>query len=135
MKARAVCRAFLFTAAASSVSTGSIAAEGVSFSNDLVPVLKKRCAICHLTGAEAGNMALHPRAAYGYLVDVPSVQAPELMRVAPAEPEKSYLLMKLEGSHLDAGGTGTTMPFNEPPLDAATIDQFRQWIAAGAPEN
>ena len=113
----------------------AVAAEGVSFSEDLVPLLKKRCAICHLTGQEAGNMALHPRAAYSNLVGVPSVQAPAMQRVRSGSPQESYLLHKLEGTHLDAGGTGVRMPYNEPPLDAATIAMFRDWIAAGAAEN
>ncbi|MFV0278948.1 MAG: hypothetical protein ACK5HY_17460 [Parahaliea sp.] len=108
------------------------ASGAVSFKNNIVPVLKKRCAICHLTGTEAGNMALHPRAAYGYLVDVASVQAPGMMRVLPGDPGQSYLIRKLEGTHLDAGGTGLRMPFNEPPLDATTLALFREWVASGA---
>ena len=118
------------------VSTGNtLADEAVSFKTDLVPLLKKRCAVCHLTGGEAGNMALHPRAAYGSLVDVASVQAENMLRVAPGDPDTSYLLHKLEDTHLDAGGTGARMPFNEPPLDPEAVQLFRAWIEAGAPEN
>ncbi len=124
---------FAFTGLAALIAAG--AAAEVSFSEALVPVLKKRCAICHLTGQEAGGMALHPRAAYGSLVGVASVQVPGMQRVAPGSPQDSYLLHKLEGTHLDAGGTGLRMPFNESPLDPETIGRFRDWIAAGAPDN
>ena len=110
-------------------------ADDVSFKADLVPVLKTRCATCHLTGEEGGNMALHPRAAYASLVGVASIEAPMLQRVHPGKPEQSYLLLKLEGTHLDAGGNGVRMPFGEAPLDAAVIGKFRAWIAAGAADN
>jgi hypothetical protein len=110
------------------------AAATVSFSRDLVPVLKASCASCHLTGDEAGNLALHPGAAYRSLVGVPSIES-EWLRVKPGVPDESYLLMKIDGTHLDAGGSGARMPFNMPALDAATRERFRQWIAAGAPEN
>lgn len=109
-------------------------AATVSFSRDLVPVLKSQCAICHLTGQEPGQMALHPKAAYKNLVGVPSVES-KLPRVAPGAPDDSYLQRKLEGTHLDAGGNGERMPLAQAPLDAATIAKFRAWIAAGALDN
>jgi hypothetical protein len=122
--------------AALSVCAAAAAADAaaVSFSRDLVPVLRSQCAICHLTGQEPGQMALHPRAAYKSIVGAPSVEAP-LARVKPGAPEESYLLRKIEGTHLDAGGNGERMPLAQAPLDAATIAKFRAWIAAGAPEN
>jgi len=110
------------------------AGETVSFDADLVPVLRRQCAACHLTGQEAGKMALHPKAAYDTLVEVPSVES-EFLRVKPGAPDESYLLMKLEGSHLDHGGIGLRMPMGGAPLDAATLAQFRAWIAMGAPRN
>ena len=116
-------------------SSSAAGTEAVSFSRDLVPVLKTRCAACHLTGTEAGNMALHPRAAYTSLVGVPSVEVPGMSRVEPGSPAESYLVHKLEGSHLDAGGNGVRMPLNEPPLDADTLSRFRRWVEAGAPDN
>jgi hypothetical protein len=107
----------------------------VSFKTDLVPILKTQCATCHLMGTEAGNIALHPGAAYANLVNVSSVEAPELLRVRPGRPEASYLMLKLEGTHLDAGGSGVRMPFGAPPLDDDTLGLFRIWIAAGAENN
>jgi len=110
-------------------------ADTVSFKSDLVPILKTRCATCHLMGTEAGNIALHPGAAYANLVNVPSVEAPALMRVQPGEPQASYLMLKLEGTHLDKGGSGVRMPFDAPPLEDDTLAMFRAWIAAGAENN
>jgi hypothetical protein len=51
------------------------------------------------------------------------------MRVKPGDPANSYVIHKLEGS---AGITGSRMPLGGPFLDAATIDEVRSWIAAGA---
>ena len=120
---------------ASTAPPATTAAPGsVSFSRDLVPVLKSSCASCHLTGSESGNLALHPGAAYKSIVGVPSIES-KWLRVKPGAPDESYLLMKIEGTHLDAGGSGGRMPFNMQPLDAPTLQRFRDWIAAGAPEN
>lgn len=109
-------------------------AGAVSFSRDLVPVLRTQCATCHMTGQEAGQMALHPGAAYASLVNVKSPVV-GLVRVVPGKPEQSYLLMKLNGTHLDHGGTGTRMPFGVPPLPQKVVDQFAAWIKAGAKNN
>jgi hypothetical protein len=106
----------------------------VSFKQSIVPVLKTKCASCHLTGQEGGALALHPGAAYASLVNVKSSEA-GLLRVKPGAPDQSYLLMKLLGTHLDHGGQGARMPFGSPPLDAETIAKVRQWIASGAPDN
>lgn len=114
--------------------TAPASAKTVSFSADIVPVLRTRCAVCHLTGQEAGNMALHPKAAYASMVNRKS-SASQLLLVAPKKPDKSYLIMKLEGTHLKNGGKGARMPFGAPRLDANTIALFRAWIGAGAPNN
>ena len=110
---------------------GSLAADAVSFARDVAPLLKERCASCHLSGQEEGNLALHPTAAYASLVNVPSIES-DLLRVKPGSPAQSYLLLKLEGKHLDAGGSGARMPFGEPPLDEAMLQRIRLWIANGA---
>ncbi|MEZ5656412.1 MAG: hypothetical protein R3E04_11130 [Sphingobium sp.] len=113
---------------------GSAAAKDVSFATDIVPILKKRCAICHLTGQEAGHLALHPKAAHGSLFKKKSEESKWLL-VDPGQPAKSYLLMKLDGTHLKNGGKGARMPFAQTPLASQDIDLFKAWIAAGAPKN
>lgn len=106
----------------------------VSFVDQVAPVLSRECASCHLTGQEAGELALYPKVAWRSLVSVPSVQSP-LLRVVPGEPEKSYFMLKLEGGHLDAGGMGVQMPIGQPPLDKVTLVLIRAWIAQGANNN
>lgn len=112
----------------------SARAEPVSFSRDLVPVLKASCATCHLTGEEAGDLKLYPSAAYASLVNIAAKES-KLLRVRPGAPDQSYLMHKLDGTHLDAGGQGEQMPFGQPPLDEAIRNQIRAWIASGAKNN
>jgi hypothetical protein len=119
------------------VATAALAAPdgtGVSFKQSIVPVLKSKCATCHLTGQEGGRLALYPGAAYASLVAAKSNEA-DLLLVKPGAPDESYLLMKLQGTHLEHGGQGARMPFGAPPLEAETIAKVRDWIAAGAPDN
>jgi hypothetical protein len=123
------------TALAGGTPTGATPpAAAPRFSADIVPILRTRCAVCHLTGEEAGNMSLVPDAAYESLVGVKSPTT-GLVRIVPGKPDESYLIMKLEGTHLAKGGTGTRMPFGAEPLSADFIKLFRDWIAAGAPRN
>jgi hypothetical protein len=108
-----------------------VSADDVSFTADIVPLLKSRCVMCHLPGAEQAGLALHPKGGYSNLVDVKSTQSP-LMRVSPGKPDDSYLYRKLIGTHTQAGGSGERMPFGESSLTAAEIERVRSWIEAGA---
>ena len=54
------------------------------------------------------------------------------MRVAPGNPDDSYLVIKLEGS---SRMVGQQMPRGRDPLSAEQIGTVRQWIADGAPNN
>ena len=65
---------------------------------------------------------------YAMLVNAPSVEAPTLLRVAPGNPDASYLIQKIEGT----AAVGGRMPLNGPPLPAETIAVIRQWITDGA---
>lgn len=68
-------------------------------------------------------------ATYASLVNVPSIEQPNLLRVKPGDPTDSYVIHKIEGL---PGITGARMPFGGPYLSSATIDQIESWIAAGA---
>jgi mono/diheme cytochrome c family protein len=106
----------------------------VSFSGQIAPLFKQRCAVCHITGQEPGLLSLVPARAYENIVGQASVQS-DLTRVEPADPAQSYLYLKLTGTHLEAGGEGLRMPFAAPPLTAAQLDLMRRWIAEGALHN
>lgn len=114
-------------------STGG-GSEAVSFAKEIAPLLKQRCAVCHVTGQEPGMMSLVPTKAYASLVGQKSVQS-DMQRVEPGKPDESYLLHKLAGSHLDTGGEGLQMPFAAPPLAEAQQDLIRRWIEEGAVDN
>ncbi len=122
----------LFVAAM--VSSSQLLAESTSFSRDIAPLFRNVCASCHLTGKEAGEIALYPQVAWSNLVNVPSRQSSH-MRVKPGDADNSYLMLKLDGTHLDAGGSGTRMPFNGTPLSEEVRAQIRAWIEEGAKDN
>jgi hypothetical protein len=90
------------------------------------------CSACHtgpVSNALPGGLDLTTEdASFANLVGVASVQVPDLDRVAPADPDDSYLVQKLEGT----AAQGERMPFGQPPLDASTIAVIRQWIVDGA---
>lgn len=77
---------------------------------------------------------------FAALVNVPSVQSnaggeeAPLRRVEPGDAEASYLIHKLEGTHLEppANGSGLRMPAEAPRLTAEFVARIRAWINAGA---
>jgi hypothetical protein len=89
---------------------------------------------CH-GAAAAGGLDLSGGAAFASLVGVPASNAVArtagLLRVAPGDPEASFLLRKLEGTL--GAGEGDPMPRVGTRLPTASIDLVRRWIAAGAP--
>lgn len=84
--------------------------------------------------AGCASASCHPfmTAAYDNIVDVPSSQLPTMPFIKPGDPDRSYLLHKLLGTHLGVGGNGAAMPPGG-PLKAATLDMLRVWILEGAP--
>jgi len=68
-------------------------------------------------------------AAYASLVGVPSVQRPALMRVAPGNPDASYLIHKLDGG---PNIVGLQMPRVGVSLGDGQIRVIRRWIELGA---
>jgi hypothetical protein len=94
------------------------------------------CAVesCHGAGS-AGGLTLSNDVAYANLVGAeptnPVARAAGLLRVAPGDPARSFLLDKLMGALV--AGEGAPMPQVGAALPAARIDLVRRWIAAGAP--
>ncbi len=105
----------------------------VSFQKDVMPVFMARCVMCHVDGAEQGNLSLYPDA-WGQLVGVPSHES-SLKRIEPCAPDKSYLYLKLLGTQSKVGGSGARMPFQQDPLTPAELALVREWIEQGAKRN
>jgi mono/diheme cytochrome c family protein len=88
---------------------------------------------CHAASAASEGLVLEAGQAYGNLVGRPATQNGSLARVAPGDPERSYLILKLRG---DPNITGQRMPQDGPPfLTPEQIDGIAAWIRAGAPNN
>jgi hypothetical protein len=94
-------------------------------------VLTPNCAIsgCHTGAAAPQGLRLDDANSFALLVGIPSNEVPGLLRVDPGNPDRSYLIQKLEGT----AAAGERMPLNGPPfLPQKTIDVIRQWITDGA---
>ncbi|MFI5165206.1 MAG: hypothetical protein ACHQQS_01155 [Thermoanaerobaculales bacterium] len=96
-------------------------------------VFTANCAIagCHATLGAREGMSLASGAAYGSIVRVPAVERPDLSRIEPSNPDKSYLVKKLRG---DPDITGLRMP-DGGSLTAAQVQLVIDWVRRGAPKD
>lgn len=106
---------------------GAISADFESIQENVFTPI---CSKCHIGASAPEGLQLDAAHSYNLLVDVPSVEQPDLDRVKPGDPDDSYMVRKIEGL---AGIDGGQMPLGEAPLPQATIDAIRQWITNGAP--
>jgi hypothetical protein len=96
---------------------------------------RNACVNCHTTAGRTPpqGMTLEHGLAYDQIVNVPSRERPDLMRVAPGNPDASYLVWKIEGQ---PGISGRRMPFSGPPfMTEGQILILKRWIQIGAPRN
>lgn len=99
---------------------------------DVQRMVNSRCVTCHQNAAPAGNLSLQRGTAPGSLIDQPSDQS-ELVYVKPGSLEDSYLFRKLEGTHLEAGGSGQRMPLGG-SLSESDLAIIETWITGCAGE-
>lgn len=108
----------------------------ISFSKDVQPIFNNHCVTCHQgQGPEQSNLTLEPRLSYNNLVSMASTGNPAVMRVKAGAAGDSYLIAKVTGTQVAAGGMGAQMPYNAAPLSQAQIDLISQWIKQGALNN
>jgi hypothetical protein len=110
------------------------ASETVSFSQEVLPVLMDRCAICHQAEDRHGYLVVDLNNTLAGIVNVPSFSVPALMRVEPGNPEQSYLWLKLTGKHYEVGGSGWKMPYMS-RLTKQQLQAIYDWIDQGAKDN
>jgi hypothetical protein len=92
-------------------------------------VFEPLCEFCHAGANAPAGLRLDAANSYALLVGVASIEQASVMRVAPGDPNNSYLIQKLEGT----AAIGQRMPAGLPALPQADIDVIRQWITDGAP--
>ena len=91
------------------------------------------CTQCHnAVGSLFNGLNLTNAVAYSNLVNVSSRERPGTLRVAPGNPDASYLIHKVEGR---PGIVGGRMPFNGPFLSDGQILVLKRWIELGAPND
>lgn len=114
---------------------GCIPTEPVTFTEIQDTIFTPKCAIptCHDSVSANANLVLVEGHAYDELVEVvpdtDPAAAAGLLLVAPGEPARSFLLLKVQGPPLGQGGR---MPLTGDPLTAEEIDLIRNWILQGA---
>lgn len=87
---------------------------------------------CHAAGSSPSGLVLEAGQSYGNLVGHPAAENSSLDRVAPGDPDHSYMILKLRG---DPSITGERMPLGGPYLTSDQIAGIAAWIRAGAPSN
>ena len=122
----------------------------MSHAVDIQPIWDASCrgddGECHAPGGAWAIPDLSDDA-YGDVVDVmaiqPLVNGANLAYVEPGEPDQSYVLLKIRGSHLEAKGSGQQMPCAAvtpdlacsgaaPGLGEEEVAMIERWIAGGA---
>ena len=119
-------------AAAFAACEKQAAKSAISWATDIEPLLHN-CRSCHEFEPPQGLM-ISPGISYNFLVGVPSVES-SLMRIEPGDPERSYIVHKLKGTHLEIGGEGVQMPIGFDLWPAQEVQLLIDWIKDCSPDN
>ena len=96
---------------------------------------RSACTTCHTNVGRnpSGGLNLTHDVAYAQLINAPTRPPVSKLRVAPGDPDNSYLIHKLDGR---SDINGRRMPNNGPPyLTEGQVQVIRRWIEIGAPNN
>jgi hypothetical protein len=116
----------------------------VSFSKEVLPVFQASCAFASCHGSQNLNgIFLGARSSPTKIREALLAQPPKstgaMPYVTPSDPERSYLLRKLDGNFCDItctdGRCGERMPKGGDPIATEERQLVADWIAAGAPDN
>lgn len=99
---------------------------------DIQPIWDSGCAGCHTNGGVTEDLSLDD--GFAATVEVTATQVDSMVLVSTdGDPDSSYLWLKLQGTHADAGGSGTAMPPTG-SLDEVAMQNVQNWLEDGAPQ-
>ena len=112
----------------------------VSFNANVLGIFTGNCAVqnCHgQTNPVLGQNLTSWSTIFNTAINQPAQQPnnPPMDRIEPGQSSLSYLMHKVDGTHLGVGGSGDQMPKNNPPLPQASREILRDWIDQGAQNN
>ena len=96
------------------------------------------CSSCHngVGNFLPGSQNLTAGNSFSNIVNVASVEQPSLVRIKPNDAANSYMVQKIQGA---SGISGSRMPLgcptSQPCLTQAQINEFIDWVNAGALNN
>ncbi|MFT3916203.1 MAG: hypothetical protein QM704_19640 [Anaeromyxobacteraceae bacterium] len=113
---------------------GGGGATAATYASITTGLMVPRCATgaCHGGSSPVAFPPCDANRWYAAMVDVESQQAPGVKLIAPGDPDSSYLVHKLRGTHALVGGGGARMPIADAALDDAEQAAVEAWIANGA---
>ncbi len=108
--------------------------DRVTLSGDVQPIFTSSCALsgCHAGTNPQRGQNLSVGQTFANVVNIVAMELSTMNRVTPGQPNSSYLVHKVQGTHSDVGGSGFQMPLGRSPLTQMEIDLIRAWIEAGA---
>ncbi|WP_428424678.1 c-type cytochrome domain-containing protein [Methylibium sp.] len=125
-----ICSGFALMGQSAAAEQDNADSSAPSFSRKIQPIFDANCVACHQSAGASGGLNLEEGAAYSSIVSRKSQQG-AFPRIVPGKPEDSYLIRKLEGTHVQVGGSGERMPPTG-SLDSTLIGMIRNWVTAGA---
>jgi hypothetical protein len=113
--------------------TGPPPDPNATFTRVQALVFTPNCAVagCHAALGPQQGMSLAASASYADTVGARSTERPDLNRIEPGDPDRSYLVKKIRG---DADITGVRMP-DGGSLTADQIQLVIDWVRRGAPRD
>lgn len=99
------------------------------------PLFSSHCTACHAGAGAPDGLELTAGDAHGHTVGVSAAQLPSMDLISPGDPDDSYLVHKIQGTHLTVGGAANRMPLGAAALRPQSIDLIRRWAAEGALDN
>jgi mono/diheme cytochrome c family protein len=116
-----------------------VTTTAITLSGNVQPLFSASCSGCHtgvgtsLPGVQNLTTAAH---SYTALVGVAAIES-GLRKVLAFVPDSSYLVHKIQGTHLlpPANGSGVRMPASGALLTRVQINLIRNWILQGAKNN